>query len=315
MPRARRSHAPAPAAHGSTQLTNRLLIAACLCVLALSSGFAQNANDLDQRIAALTEEIRRNPTGTMAYNERAYAFIEKGYFDRAIADLSKLIELSPDYGQYYRMRGDAYRATGDYDHAIADYDSWLAVAPNDLTGHHNRGLTYRLKDDYQRAIADFTFNLQRHPDLGMDYVERGATRILAGESSSAIADFGQALRVNPRDWEAVLLRHLVGNRMGAGGASLSPKVTSDYERGKWPWPILAFLTGQASAADVRAAAAAGSESDRRDHLCAAAFWLGESELAARPGAAKPLFEEAVRRCPRPFFEYSLAKFELARLAK
>jgi len=309
------------------------LVAACLCMLFLVSGataadnpspqpispqplrLAQNANDLDRRIDALTEEIRRNPAGEMAYNERANAFIEKGYYDRAIADLSKLIALSPDYAQYYRMRGDAYRSTGDYDHAIADYDSWLASAPNDLTGHHNRGLTYRLKDDYPRAIADFTFNLQKHPDLGMDYLERGATRILAGEASSAIADFDQALRVNPRDWEAVLLRHFIANRSGVKAASLPPTLTSDYARDKWPWPILAFLAGQASAADVRAAASAGNESDRRDHLCAAAFWMGQSERAARPAAAKPLFEEAVRRCPRAFFEYSLAKFELARLAK
>jgi hypothetical protein len=35
------------------------------------------------------------------------------------------------------------------------------------------------------------------------------------------------------------------------------------------------LTGEATAADVRAAAAAGSESDRRNHLCGAALWLGE----------------------------------------
>jgi tetratricopeptide (TPR) repeat protein len=309
-------------------MITRLLIAAWFCMAGFPSGahaadsrspqplrLAQNASDLDQRIATLTEEIRRNPTGETAYTERANAFMEKGYFDRAIGDFGKLIALSPDYKQYHRMRGDAYRATGDYDHAIADYDSWIASAPNDLTGHHNRGLTYRLKEDYPRAIADFSFNLQKHPDLGMDYLERGATRVLAGESAAAIADFDQALRVSPRDWEALLLRHFIGNRTGAKAASLPPTLTSTFERGKWPWPILALVTGQASAADVRAAASAGSESERRDHLCAAAFWLGENELAARPTAAKPLFEEAVRRCPRPFFEYSLAKFELARLSK
>ena len=133
-------------------------------------------------------------------------------------------------------------------------------------------------------------------------------------SGVGVADFGQALRVDPHDWEAVLLRDLVAVRSGAGGASLSPSVTSEYERGKWPWPILAFLTGGATAADVRAAAAAGSESDRRDHLCSAAFWLGQNEFTtARSDAAKLLLEEAVRRCPRLYFEYSLAKFELARL--
>jgi tetratricopeptide (TPR) repeat protein len=310
-------------------LAKRLLIIAFLCILAISSAanaavrhlpglilLAQNASDLDRKIAEYTDEIRRNPTGTMAYNERADAYIEKGYFDRAIADLSKLIELSPDYGQYYRMRGDAYRFAGDYDNAIADYDSWLAFAPNDVGGHHNRGLTYRLKGDYRHAIADFTFNVQRHPDLGMDLLERGATRILAGESSSAIADFGEVLRVNPRDWEAVLLRHFVGLRSGAAVQGLSPTVASAYERGKWPWPILAFLAGEATTAEVRAAAAAGSEADRRDHLCSAAFWLGENDLAkAKLDTAKLLFEEAVRRCPRPYFEYSLAKFELGRLEK
>ena len=275
---------------------------------------AQNANDLDRRIAEYTDEIRRNPTATMAYNERANAWMEKGYFDRAIADLSKLIELSPDYGQYYRMRGDAYGHTGDYDNAIADYDSFLASAPNDITGHHNRGLVYRLKGDDRRAIADFSFNVQRHPDLGMDLFERGATRMSSGDVSSAIADFGEALRVDPHDWEAVLLRHYAGIRNGAAADKLPPTVMAGHERGTWPWPVLAFLTGQATAADVRAAAAAGSDTDRRDHLCAAAFWLGENELAtARRDAAKPLFEEAVRRCPRLYFHYSLAKSELARL--
>lgn len=308
-------------------MAGRLLITTILCVLGLWSAaraadgearhplrLAQNTSDLDRKIAEYSEEIRRNPTGTMAYNERAFAYMEKGYFDRGIADLSKLIELAPNEGQYYRMRGDAYGHTGDYDNAIADYDSWLAFAPNDVTGHHNRGLTYRLKGDYQRAIADFTYNVQRHPDLGMDLLERGATRMMTGDASSAIADFDQTLRVDAHDWEALLLRHFAGNRAGAGGASLSPTVTADYERNKWPWPILAFLTGQASAAEVRAAAALGDETDRRNHLCAAAFWQGENELAmARPGTAKPLFDEATRRCPRLFFEFSLAKSELTRL--
>jgi tetratricopeptide (TPR) repeat protein len=305
----------------------RLLIAAFACSLVLSSGaeaaaghvpgpvlLALNGSDLDREIAKYTEQIRRDPEGTMAYNQRAYLYMNRGYLDRALADFTKLIELSPNYGQYYRMRAEAYGMAGDYDKAIADYDSWLAFSPNDLTGHHNRGLTYRLKGDYRRAISDFTFNVQRYPDYVTEFRERGATRIMADEFSSAIADFGQVLHVKPQDWEAILLSHLAAVRSGAGGASLSPSIMSEYERGKWPWPILAFLTGGATAADVRAAAAAGSESDRRDQLCSTAFWLGENEIAtAKPDAAKPLLEEAVRKCPRLYFEYSLAKFELARL--
>jgi tetratricopeptide (TPR) repeat protein len=51
---------------------------------------------------------------------RAWAYKQKGYYDKAIADYTEAIRLDPNLTDAYRARSVLYIARGDTAHAEAD---------------------------------------------------------------------------------------------------------------------------------------------------------------------------------------------------
>jgi tetratricopeptide (TPR) repeat protein len=77
--------------------------------------------------------VRLNPKNDRSYDNRGYAYSQKGDYDRAVADYDEAIKISPKNAEFYNDRGNAFFGRGDYDQAIADYDQALKIDPkNDL---------------------------------------------------------------------------------------------------------------------------------------------------------------------------------------
>jgi tetratricopeptide (TPR) repeat protein len=62
-------------------------------------------------------------------NERAYAYMYKGEFDKAIADINKALEMRPNSGGYWDTRAEIYEAAGEYQKAIDDCNKALELEP------------------------------------------------------------------------------------------------------------------------------------------------------------------------------------------
>jgi tetratricopeptide (TPR) repeat protein len=75
----------------------------------------------DEAIAAYTMAVIADPMYVVAYNNRGYAFAQKGHYDKAITDYSKSIEIDPEYARAYNNRGFAYRSLGEISKADADF--------------------------------------------------------------------------------------------------------------------------------------------------------------------------------------------------
>ena len=75
----------------------------------------------DEAIAAYSKAIIIDPQYIVAYNNRGFAYAQKGYYDKAITDYTKAIEIDPEYARAYNNRGFAYRAIGEKSKSDADF--------------------------------------------------------------------------------------------------------------------------------------------------------------------------------------------------
>jgi len=63
-----------------------------------------------------------------AYNNRGFAYIQKGELDQAIADFDKAIELDPELAEAYNDRGYAYYLKGEVAKAVSDFEKCIELS-------------------------------------------------------------------------------------------------------------------------------------------------------------------------------------------
>ena len=97
---------------------------------------AYNEKDIDKQIELYTQCIDKDPKNAAAYNNRGYAYDDKGEYDQAIKDYDKAIELNPQYADAYNNRGYAYLNrgnVGDNELAMKDFETGLTLNPKEST--------------------------------------------------------------------------------------------------------------------------------------------------------------------------------------
>lgn len=107
------------------------------------------------------------------YDNRAFAYVNKGLFDQAIADENQSLALDPANANGYMNRGNAFLAKGNFDAAIADYTRSVALKPNTQSAYNNSGgalayadraIAYEREGLRDKAIADFRTALSLDPN-------------------------------------------------------------------------------------------------------------------------------------------------------
>jgi tetratricopeptide (TPR) repeat protein len=211
---------PVPIGEGETM--RRLLMALTLALIALPA-WAQTetawcdsptATD-DQTIQGCTTLIQTgNDTAanmSSHYDNRAFAYNNKGLYDLAIADENQALVLNPDNSNAYMNRGMAYYSKDLLDQAIADYDQSIARKPNAAAAYNNsgnaftyndRGLAYAHKGLFDKALADYAQAMALAPRLLSPYNNRAALYEKTGDRDKAIADYRTALSIDPGNDDA-----------------------------------------------------------------------------------------------------------------
>jgi tetratricopeptide (TPR) repeat protein len=212
------------------------------------------ANDLDEHIAKLSEEIRRDPESVKAFFQRALYWDEKQEFVKALKDYAEVIRLSPRFtfafihrGELWREMGESDRAQADFDEALRLYDGAVRRDPKSVHTRIDRAWVWYAKGEIRNAIADLeqaialqsvsSFHVMRGiawKDLGeldkavsdcdraieLDRANaaawacRGVVRALGGERNNAIADFTEAIRLGPAQPSTYTHRANVFLKMG-----------------------------------------------------------------------------------------------------
>lgn len=161
-----------------------------------------NTGNYDRAIATLSEAIRLNPSGALAFYSRGMVYGKKGDYDRAIADYDEAIRFDASDSLAFINRGLAYERKGENDLAIADYNEAIRLDPNDAFALNSRGIAYGMKGDYDRAIADFNKSILLDSKRAVAFGNRGLAYGRKGDYHRAIADFDEAIQLNPNDARA-----------------------------------------------------------------------------------------------------------------
>lgn len=152
---------------------------------------------IEQALAFWTEEIRRNPTASHAYGNRASAWDEKGELDNAIADATEAIRLDPTASTRWNNRAIYWQRKGEIENAIKDYTEAIRLKPSYATAYANRGNAHHEAGDFPSAIKDCTEAIRLDPGHARAYRSRADARRKSGDYEKAARDFESALRLDP----------------------------------------------------------------------------------------------------------------------
>ena len=209
---------------------------------------------------------------------------------------------------------------GRYDEAIQLFTS--AINSDELNlksrsqAYAYRGIAKATTGDYEGAQEDLNFAVVLDSDYNGDaYAFRGYFKMVRGDPKDGAADLDKSAQyiLWPYNVLWLYLARLRGGVPDQGEHSLAANAAK-LDLGRWPGPVVKFMQGQATEAEVRMAANEGDPKRLAERVCDADFYLGEVELAKKnPGAAKPMFQAAAGKCPFASFERMGAAAELTQL--
>lgn len=158
--------------------------------------------DFDHAIEDCNKAIEINPNHAGAYHNRGGIYLGKGAYNLAIADLGMAINLNPDFSNAYYNRGYVYASIGKHNLAIKDYNKAIELDSNYVSAYYSRSYVYASIGEYNRAIEDCSKVIEIKPDLADAYTTRGSLHVAKGNYNLAIEDCSKAIELNPNMPEA-----------------------------------------------------------------------------------------------------------------
>jgi len=219
---------------------------------------------------------------------------------------------------------------GQYDEAIRLFTS--AINSDELNVKSRaqafayRGIAKATTGDYEGAGLDLNYAVALDTDYNGDaYGFRGYLKLVLGQPKEGAEDLAKSadLIIWPYNVLWLYLARLKGGIPDEGAHSLANNArTLDASRGpdgsagltRWPGPVVKFMLGQATLAQVASAAQEGDPQKLSERVCDVDFYLAEVDLAHNDtAAARPQLERAAEKCPFASFERMGATAELMRL--
>jgi len=120
--------------------------------------------DQDGMLAALEDEVERNPANVGAWIQLGHMYFDKDQPEKAIHAYEKSLELSPDNTNVLTDLGIMYRRNGNPKKAVELFDRVIKLDPQQENARFNKGivLLHDLKDK-KGAIAAWEGLLEVNP--------------------------------------------------------------------------------------------------------------------------------------------------------
>ncbi|NNC51036.1 MAG: hypothetical protein HKO01_10910 [Flaviramulus sp.] len=199
---------------------------------------ATRTNDLNEKIALLTQVIDLEPKNLDAYFYRALAKNDLGDYHGAIVDYSKIIIEEPDADTYFNRGNSRYSIkdfTGakedyakaymldenftdalyslacvkldleEYESAISDFSGVIKVLPNQSESYLLRAMAYKALEKYQQTLMDYNTAILIDPSANT-YYNRGVFFMEINYYKEAYDDFTVSLKVNKNNAFAYFYR-------------------------------------------------------------------------------------------------------------
>jgi eukaryotic-like serine/threonine-protein kinase len=169
--------------------------------------FAINGNYKDA-LRLLQKTTQNDPTNFSAWFVRGNCYSDLIRYGEAIGCFNVCVALRPDFSQCWLTRGLAHLNLKNYEQAIADFDKTIMLQPNSWQAYLNRGLARKNlgKDFFSDAIEDLSKALEITDCPRRVYFERAAIYEMMGRTAEAEQDMAVGLLKTPRDEETWIAR-------------------------------------------------------------------------------------------------------------
>lgn len=242
----------------------------------------------DRAIAGYKEVLQSGKGGddVATLMKLGMSYIMSNRFDLAQQSFDKILVADPDNVQALTYRSTTYAHDKQFDRALADLDRAATLAPDKVEVRQWRGEELLYAGEFKKAVDDFNFSIEARPN-GPFYRMRGIAEYMTGDFTAAQEDFTHDLDADPIYAHLAAWRFFAAKQDGGDGTPQLTEVVTALD-GRWPTPLLKFLLGQATTADVMAAVASTSDPTLRQvresqARCAIGEWLllnGEHVAAA-----------------------------------
>jgi lipoprotein NlpI len=281
------------------------IIAAAPIAPDLSDDMLQcQAADANGEVAAILDHCNRaltHPDAPDAWRigaltRRATAYYRNGDLDRAIADLDAAVALRPDSIDLYRQRSSYRLEKGEQSGGLADLAYTLTLQPDFVPGYVDRAWVRLSLGDKAGALGDFSraIAIQDQPRL---HLGRGVVAYLAGDDAQAVTDFKAVIDGSPGAPYAVLWLALTQKRHATDDSGAMDAGLAALDLEQWPGPVVRFVRGEISAADLAAVADNPDPKTAGKQDCEASFYSGAvARIAGDENTAKARLEHAVSVC-------------------
>jgi lipoprotein NlpI len=246
----------------------------------------------------------------IAHIDRAEAALHLRRIDVALEDYSAALKLQPASPFALFARANVYRTQKKYDLAAADLDAMVAARPDVAAAYNFRSRLSLLRGEVDKAREDLHTMLSFLPDQHSRMA--GILQWQLGQYDQARDTMSSSLDKS-HDLYSWLWMALVD----AHGGKLPPRRDlPDYDKSKWPAPIVSYFLGDIALGELTAQAmnAQGGEAGVEGRSCEADFYAGELLLQRHDTAAgASMIRKAAMECPTNFVEWSPAQLDVAGL--
>lgn len=135
-----------------------------------------------------TNVITQFPKSSMAFNNRANAYLKQNLLNEAFEDYNRSINLQPLPG-VFSNRGIIYFMKKDFASAIKDFSEEIRIDPHNDKAFNNRGAAYREIGRLREAVEDFNRSIQLKPVQNSAYYNRAKTLEQMGKKEEARQDY------------------------------------------------------------------------------------------------------------------------------
>lgn len=146
-----------------------------------------------------TDVISKNPKIPFAYCSLAAYHMSKSLSDSAIINFDKALSYDSVYSIAYYNRAFAYLENKNYKNAISDFNSFLRLMKSNSAkaqAYDHLGKIYRILGNDTVALKNFNLAIENDPKLSTAYNNRGIYFLNLNKITEAVTDFKKAVELN-----------------------------------------------------------------------------------------------------------------------
>jgi len=173
---------------------------------------AELTDEVEKKLADFEAAVKADPKNVQALQGRALLYLQKGENEKAVAELKRLVDEDTDNAALMAVLADALTNLKKYDEALKYCDAVIQHAPRATLGYNLRARLKAIKDDVKGAIADLDEALAIDPKDVNALLMRSRLHAADGNDAKAKEDVDQALRLRPELPEAIITRSMIAAR-------------------------------------------------------------------------------------------------------